>query len=67
MGSLLCKLSFACIYEKLWLYLDENKLLKYRGRIHDAPVMELAKIPYPIPPKCTLTDMIVMETHKCLH
>ena len=52
--------------KQLQLYLDENKLLRCAGRIHNAPTTELAKFLYLLPSKHTLTNMTVMETHKHL-
>ena len=37
------------------------------GRIHNAPVTEMAKFPYLLPPRHTLTDMVIQQTHKKLH
>ena len=37
------------------------------GRIHNAPVSEMAKFPYLLPPRHTLTNMIIQQTHKKFH
>jgi len=55
------------LVKQLRLFLDKSKLIRCGGRIHNAPVSEMAKFPYLLPPRHTLTDMIIQQTHKKLH
>ena len=52
---------------QLRLFLDKDNLLQCSGRIHNAPVSELTKFPFLLPPKHNLTDLIIQDTHKRLH
>ena len=45
------------------LYLDEKKLLRCRGRIHNAPLEDDAKFPYLLPPKDRFTALVIEEAH----
>ena len=53
--------------KKLCLYLDKDHPLRCGGRIHNALVAELKKFPYLLPPKHSLTNMIIQDTHKKLY
>ena len=55
------------LVKQLRLFLDKGNLIRCGGRIHNAPVTEMAKFPYLLPPRHTLTDMIIQQTHKKLH
>ena len=55
------------LVKQLRLFLDRNNLIRCGGRIHNAPVTEMAKFPYLLPPRHTLTDMVIQQTHKKLH
>ena len=48
---------------QLNLYLDEKKLLRCRGRIHNAPLEDDAKFPYLLPPKDRFTAFVIEEAH----
>ena len=55
------------LIRQLRLFLDDNHLLCCGGRIHNAPMSELAKFPILLPTNCSFTDLIVMDTHTKLH
>ena len=55
------------LVRQLRLFLDKDKLLRCGGRIHNAPVSELTKFPFLLPPKHKLTDMIIRNAHQNLH
>ena len=48
---------------QLRLFLDRNNLLRYGGRIHNAPLSELAKFPYLLPSHHPLTVLIIKNAH----
>ena len=49
--------------KQLDLFIDENCILRCKGRIHNAPLDQIVKFPYLLPPKSKLTDLIIMEAH----
>ena len=55
------------LVKQLRLFLDKSNLIRCGGRIHNAIVSEMAKFPCLLPPRHTLTDMIIQQTHKKLH
>ena len=55
------------LVKQLRLFLDKSNLIRCGGRIHNAPVSEMAKFPYLLPPRHTLTNMIIQQTHKKLN
>ena len=56
------------LVRQLRLFLDKSVLLRCGGRIHNAPTTELAKFPYLLPGKHSLTRLIIHTTHeKQLH
>ena len=55
------------LVKQLRLFLDKSSLIRCGGRIHNAPVTGMAKFPYLLPPRHTLTDMVIQQTHKKLH
>ncbi|XP_065915698.1 uncharacterized protein [Dysidea avara] len=56
------------LVRQLRLFLDKSGLLCCGGRIHNAPTTELAKFPYLLPSKHSLTRLIIYTTHeKQLH
>ena len=52
---------------QLRLFLDDMKLIRCGGRIHNAPTTDASKFPYLLPNKHVVTRMIVADTHKKLH
>ena len=58
---------YPTLVKQLRLFLDKSNLIRCGGRIHNAPVSEMAKFPYLLPPRHTLTNMIIQQTHKKLH
>ena len=50
----------------LRLFLDSDGCIRCCGRIHNAPVAELAKFPYLLPGKHHLTRLIIQDTHERL-
>ena len=51
---------------QLQLYMDENSVMKCRGRMKNAPMQESAKYPILLPPNELLTTLIVKEAHEQL-
>ena len=51
------------LVRQLRLFLDRNNLLHCGGRIHNAPLSELAKIPYLLPSHHPLTVLIIKNAH----
>ena len=57
-----------CLAKQLSLYVDDDDLLRSKGRIHNAPLSDMAKHPIILPTKDELTKLIVMDAHrKSLH
>ena len=52
--------------KQLRLFLDFDGYIRCGGRIHNAPVAELAKFPYLLPGKHHLTRLIIRDTHERL-
>ena len=48
---------------QLRLFLDGKKLLRCGGRIHNAPLSDLAKFPYLLPSRHPLATLIIMNAH----
>ena len=42
-------------------------LLRCGGRVHNAPLSELAKFPYLLPSKHHFTDLVILQAHTQLH
>lgn len=55
------------LVKQLRLFLDDSKLIRCGGRIHNAPTSDLTKFPYLLPPRHPLTTLIVINTHSRLH
>ena len=51
------------LVQQLRLFLDDDQLLRCGGRIHNAPLSELAKFPYLLPSKHHFTKLIILHTH----
>jgi len=52
---------------QLRLFIDNNGLLRYGGRIHNAPLTQLTKFPYLLPPKHPFTTLVVYAAHVKLY
>ena len=55
------------LVRQLKLFLDSRGFLRCGGRIHNAPISELAKFPYLLSPKHPITKLLVYATHERLH
>ena len=55
------------LVQQLRLFLDSRGYLRCGGRIHNAPVSELAKFPYLLSPRHHITKLIVYATHERIH
>ena len=55
------------LIKQLRLFIDNRKLIRCGGRIHNAPTSDVSKFPYLLPRHHPVTQMIVMDTHKNLH
>ncbi|XP_065894153.1 uncharacterized protein [Dysidea avara] len=56
------------LVRQLRLFLDNNNLLRCGGRIHNAPLSELAKFPYLLPTHHHFTTLVIQNAHiKHLH
>ena len=51
------------LVRQLRLFMDDRGLLRCGGRIHNAPLSELARFPYLLPQNNHLTALIVYHTH----
>lgn len=51
------------LVRQLRLFLDNNKLLRCGGRIHNAPLSDLAKFPHLLPSRHPLTVLIIKNAH----
>ena len=51
------------LVRQLDLFLDDNKLIRCRGRLLNAPLLDCTKFPYLLPANDTLTNLIVMDAH----
>ncbi|XP_071178001.1 uncharacterized protein [Mytilus edulis] len=49
---------------QLRLYLDNNDLMRCKGKIHNTPIPESAKHPYLLPPYHRLSELIVLNSHE---
>ena len=54
------------LIRQLRLYLDENGLIRSRGRINNALISENTKYPYLLPTKSRFTELLIMNTHNKL-
>ena len=56
------------LVRQLRLFLDKNNCLRCGGRIHNAPLSQLSKFPFLLPPHHPLTNLIIRSTHlRLLH
>ena len=51
------------LVRQLQLFLDDEGYLRCGGRIHNAPVSRTTKFPYLLPPRHTMTNLIVQAAH----
>ena len=54
------------LVRQLRLFLDSNGLLRCGGRIHNAPISELAKFPYLLPSHHDYTILVIKNAHVSL-
>jgi len=54
------------LVRQLRLFVDDKGPLRCGGRIHNAPLSELARFPYLLPPNHKLIHLIVYHTHVLL-
>jgi len=52
---------------QLRLFIDNDGLLRCGGRLHNAPLTQLAKFPYLLPPKHPFTALVVYAAHVKLY
>ena len=55
------------LIRQLRLTLDKEGIIRCGGRIHNAPLSELARFPYLLPPKHQFTALIVISVHSSLY
>ena len=70
LSNLRCKPSSSkriTLVRQLRLFIDSDSLLRCGGRIHNAPLKQLAKFPYLLPPKHTFTALVVYAAHVKLY
>ena len=48
---------------QLKLYMDEQNILRYGGRIDNAPLSETTRYPYVLPTKHTFPTLVIMDAH----
>ena len=51
------------LVRQLRLFLDADQLIRCGGRIHNAPLSDMAKFPLLLPPKHWLTSLIIHSVH----
>ena len=51
------------LVKQLRLFLDKDRYIRCGGRIHNAPISQLAKFPYLLPPRHQFTSLIIHHTH----
>jgi len=51
------------LVRQLRLFLDTDQLIRCSGRIHNAPLSDMAKFPLLLPPKHWLTSLIIHSVH----
>ena len=51
------------LVRQLKLFLDSNNLLRCGGRIHNAPLSELTRFPYLLPPRHHFTTLVIQVAH----
>ena len=51
------------LVRQLRLFLDKDNLLRCGGRIHNAPISELAKFPYLLPSRHDFTILVIRNAH----
>lgn len=55
------------LVRQLRLFIDSDGLLRCGGRIHNAPLEQLARFPYLLPPKHPFTALVVQAAHVKLY
>ena len=55
------------LVRQLRLFLDKEGITRCGGRIHNAPLTELARFPYLIPPKHPFTALVVLSVHSSMY
>jgi len=55
------------LVRQLHLFHDKEGMIRCGGRIHNAPLTELARFPYLIPPKHPFTALVVLSVHSPLY
>ena len=58
---------YPTLVKQLRLFLDDRKLMRCGGRIHNALTSDLTKFSYLLPPRHPLTSLITIDTHRKLH
>ena len=54
------------LVRQLRLFLNRDRLIRYGGRIHNAPLSDIARFPYLLPQKHTFTKLLNYSLHKSL-
>ena len=55
------------LVKQLRLFIDDSKLIRCGGRIHNAPTTDASKFPHLLPSNHPFTKLIVLDTHNRLH
>ena len=55
------------LVRQLRLFLDKEGRIRCGGRIHNAPLSELARFPFLLPPKHHFTALVVLSIHSSLY
>ena len=53
-----------CLSKQLKFYLDEDSVIRSKGRLQNAPISDAAKYPILLPKNDTLTDLIIKDAHE---
>lgn len=54
------------LIRRLRLFLDRDGFVRCGGRIHNAPLSDIARFPYLLPQKHTVTKLLIYSLHKSL-
>ena len=61
-----CSSKTPILVRQLRLFLDHDGFVRCGGRIHNAPLSDIARFPYLLPQKHTFTKLLIYSPHKSL-
>ena len=57
----------ATLVKQLGLFIDDSKLIRCGGRIHNTPTTDATKFPHLLPSNHPVTKLIILDIHNRLH